>query len=138
MCTSETALSSDDTCANTWESYSASKLYTVSSDTGTKTIYIKFRDTAWNVSAVYTDSITLESNVVSTPSSWCGGGGWGSSSSTKKYESYKNITKKKTSISAPISESIDNYSLLDISKLTGKKLTDSNATIRIKSHLKSL
>ena len=138
MCTSETALSSDDTCANTWESYSASKLYTVSSDTGTKTIYIKFRDTAWNVSAVYTDSITLESNVVSTPSSWGGGGGWGSSSSTKKYESYKNITKKKTSISAPISESIDNYSLLDISKLTGKKLTDSNATIRIKSHLKSL
>ena len=139
MCTSETAFASDDTCANTWESYTTSKSYTVSSDTGTKTIYIKFRDTAWNVSSVYTDNITLEAVVSSSGwGGWGWGWGWGSSSSTKKYESYKNITKKKISISSAVWENIDWYTLLDISKLTGKKLTDSNATIRIKSHLKSL
>lgn len=43
-----------------WESYSTSKSFTLSSGDGSKTVYIKFKDTAGNESSSYSNSITLD------------------------------------------------------------------------------
>ena len=43
-----------------WETYNTSKLWTLSSGDGTKTVYIKFRDTLLNESSSYNDVITLD------------------------------------------------------------------------------
>lgn len=53
---------------NSWESYSTTKTnWQLSSWTWTKTIYIKFRDWAWNISSTYSQSITYDnsSNYIS-------------------------------------------------------------------------
>lgn len=42
-----------------WESYSQSKAWTLTSGAGVKTIYIKFKDRAGNISSPYADSIEL-------------------------------------------------------------------------------
>ena len=44
-----------------WETYATSKPFTLSSTNGTKTVYIKFRDTATNESISYSDTIILDS-----------------------------------------------------------------------------
>lgn len=46
-----------------WEAYSSSKSYTLSTGNGVKTIYIKYKDIADNVSIVYYDSIILVAPV---------------------------------------------------------------------------
>lgn len=49
-----------------WESYSTNKAWTLSENSGNKTIYVKFRDALWNESPVYNDSIVytpLESYI---------------------------------------------------------------------------
>ena len=43
-----------------WENYSSSKPWALAPGNGSKTVYIKFKDNAGNVSTVYSDSITLQ------------------------------------------------------------------------------
>jgi hypothetical protein len=57
--------------------YSTSKSWTLPSGDGTKTVYVKFKDSAGNVSSVYSDSIILDttppaapSNLTASPSGW--------------------------------------------------------------------
>ncbi|MBI2414330.1 VCBS repeat-containing protein [candidate division WWE3 bacterium] len=45
-----------------WEAYSTSKSFTLSSTSGTKTVYIKYKDSNDNESSSYSDSIILDSN----------------------------------------------------------------------------
>lgn len=57
----------------TWESYSTSKSISLSSWDGTKTVYIKFKDTIWNISWVFSDSIVYDITKPSTtvtPLAW--------------------------------------------------------------------
>ena len=42
---------------STWEPYTTSKTWTLSSSYGTKTVYVQFRDGAGNASEVATDAI---------------------------------------------------------------------------------
>lgn len=46
-----------------WESYSTSKSFTLSSGDGTKTVYVKFKDEASNESSTYSDTIILNSQI---------------------------------------------------------------------------
>jgi hypothetical protein len=48
---------------SSWVVYEASLTYTLSSMDGTKTVYIKYRDTADNETATYSDCIILDHNV---------------------------------------------------------------------------
>jgi hypothetical protein len=41
-----------------WETYTTSKTWTLTSGSGTKTVYAKFRDAAGNASAAVSDTIT--------------------------------------------------------------------------------
>jgi hypothetical protein len=51
-----------------WEAYQTSKSYTFSDDSlGTKTIYVKFKDSEANESDIYTDTIELVSAITPTP-----------------------------------------------------------------------
>jgi hypothetical protein len=43
-----------------WETYATSKAWTLTAGDGTKTVYVKYKDVAGGVSAVYTDSIVLD------------------------------------------------------------------------------
>jgi hypothetical protein len=42
-----------------WETYATTKAWTLSSGDGTKTVYVKFKDTAGNISTAVSDTITL-------------------------------------------------------------------------------
>lgn len=44
-----------------WETYSATKNWTLTSGSGTKTVYVKYKDKAGNVSGVYTDTVDYNS-----------------------------------------------------------------------------
>jgi len=44
---------------STWMAYATSLTWTLTAGTGTKTVYVKFRDRAGNTSSVYSDTITL-------------------------------------------------------------------------------
>ncbi len=44
----------------TYESYDTSKSFTLSSDNGVKTVYIRFKDSLGNTSTTYSDTITLD------------------------------------------------------------------------------
>jgi hypothetical protein len=46
-----------------WESFSASRAWTLSPANGNKTIYVRFSDAAENQSIVYTDSISLDDSL---------------------------------------------------------------------------
>ena len=52
--------SNDGTNWSDWESYGTSKTWTLASGDGTKTVYVKYKDNAGNVSTPYTDAITLD------------------------------------------------------------------------------
>ena len=43
-----------------WEAYAVSKAWTLSSGDGTKTVYVKFRDSSLNVGSTYNDTIILD------------------------------------------------------------------------------
>ncbi|KKQ27623.1 MAG: hypothetical protein US42_C0007G0014 [Candidatus Magasanikbacteria bacterium GW2011_GWC2_37_14] len=52
----------------TWEAYNSSKIWLLTTGAGTKTVYVKFRDSSFNVSSVVSDSIDyLSATVVETP-----------------------------------------------------------------------
>ncbi|MGC2423221.1 MAG: hypothetical protein WA666_02575, partial [Nitrospirota bacterium] len=46
-----------------WETYAASKAWTLSSGNGLKTVYVRYMDGAGNISATYTATITLDTNA---------------------------------------------------------------------------
>ena len=46
-----------------WETYTITKSWTLSTTDGTKTVYIKFKDTAGNISSIFSDSIILDTTV---------------------------------------------------------------------------
>lgn len=52
--------SNDNTTWSTAEAYATSKLWTLSSGDGTKTVYAKLKDTAGNWSTAFNDTITLD------------------------------------------------------------------------------
>ncbi|MBI5755919.1 MAG: fibronectin type III domain-containing protein [Nitrospirae bacterium] len=60
---SQMRLSNDGTTWNVWESYTVSKLWTLSSSDGVKTAYVQYRDTTGNTSQSYTDTITLDTKT---------------------------------------------------------------------------
>jgi hypothetical protein len=146
MCISETSLTNNNNCSS-WEAYNTTKAFTVSSGLWTKTVYIKFKDTAGNIGAVYSDTITLESTTqTSTPISsggggwsswWSSGGGWWSSSSIKNYESFKKLTKVKQKLISEINKNVKIKAILDVSKLPNQLLTWDKWVITLKWHLKS-
>ncbi len=51
-----------------WEAYATSKAWTLSSGTGTRTVYAKFRDASFNASSPYNDAITVVDNTAPTGS----------------------------------------------------------------------
>ncbi len=65
--------SNNGTSWSSWETYAASKVWTLLSGDGTKTVYVQYRDNAGNVSSSYTDTIMLDtinpSSSASSPSS---------------------------------------------------------------------
>ena len=56
-------LSNDGISYDPWESYAGTKSWTLSSGDGLKTVYVKYKDNAGNVSTPYTDTITLDTTV---------------------------------------------------------------------------
>ncbi|MFQ5399542.1 MAG: hypothetical protein ACE5E7_08080 [Anaerolineae bacterium] len=53
----------------TWESYSATKSWTLSSSNGTRTVYVKYKDGSGNISTAYSDSIILDTVAPANPTS---------------------------------------------------------------------
>ncbi|MGB9911096.1 MAG: LamG-like jellyroll fold domain-containing protein, partial [Microgenomates group bacterium] len=51
-----------DFSGSSWESYTTSKVFSLSSSEGSKTVYVKFKDNAGNISAVFSDSIILDTS----------------------------------------------------------------------------
>jgi hypothetical protein len=68
--------SPDGSSWGSWESYAASKAWTLASGDGTKTVYAQFRDAAGNVSSSASDTIGLDATaptasvVVNAGASW--------------------------------------------------------------------
>jgi len=56
-------ISNDGISWNGWETYAVTRDWTLSSGDGLKVVYIKFKDTAGNESAPYTDAITLDATA---------------------------------------------------------------------------
>jgi len=52
-----------DLSDGTWETYATTKSWTLSTGDGTKTIYLKFKDLAGNISSIFHDSIILDTTV---------------------------------------------------------------------------
>ena len=59
----EMRLSNNGTTWNAWETYAATKSWTLTSGDGMKTVYVKYKDNASNISSNYTDNITLDSTT---------------------------------------------------------------------------
>jgi hypothetical protein len=57
---SQMCFSNDGSNWTAWEAYSTSKSWTLTSGDGTKTVYVKFKDSAGNPSPAYSDSIILD------------------------------------------------------------------------------
>lgn len=53
----------DSESAATWETFSSSKQVTLTSGDGTKTVYVKVRDSVYNESATSSDTITLSTAI---------------------------------------------------------------------------
>ena len=53
-------LSNDGVSYDLWESYASTKPWTLSSGDGLKTVYVRYKDYAGNVSDVYSNTITLD------------------------------------------------------------------------------
>ena len=56
-------LSNDGISYAPWESYASTKSWTLPSGDGLKTVYVKYKDNADNVSTPYTDTITLDTTA---------------------------------------------------------------------------
>ena len=56
----EMRFSNDGSSWSSWESYTASKSWTLTSGDGAKTVYVESRDAAGNASTTYSDSIILD------------------------------------------------------------------------------
>jgi len=57
-----------DFSGGSWENYSTSKSWQLTGENGTKTVYVKFKDTSNNISSVVSDSIVLNiTEVVTAP-----------------------------------------------------------------------
>lgn len=101
-----------------WEAYSSSKGFTLSSAAGTKVIYIQFKDNAGNISSTYSDSINY------IPSTSTGGSQSGGSQNGGSEEE---TPAEEDPVSAPtIYESVDLQIILSDSKgapLIGAKVT---------------
>jgi hypothetical protein len=59
---SQMCISNTSSCSS-WESYTTSKSWTLSSGDGTKTVYVWFKDSVGNSSSSYSDTITLDSTA---------------------------------------------------------------------------
>src|SRR3990172_852261 len=57
----EMRLSNNGTTWNAWETYAATKSWVLTSGDGMKTVYVKYKDNASNISSDFTDTITLDS-----------------------------------------------------------------------------
>jgi len=54
------SFSNDRSSWSTWESYATSKVWTLSSGEGSKTVYVRYKDNAGNISARFQDDILLD------------------------------------------------------------------------------
>jgi hypothetical protein len=73
--------SNDGSSYSVLEAYAASKAWTLTAGDGTKTVYVKFKDKAGNLSGAFTDDILLDTvppvtTITLTPASPDGGDGW--------------------------------------------------------------
>jgi len=64
---SQMRFSNDGTTYSTAEPYATTKNWTLSSGSGTKTVYVKFKDVAGNWSGAYSDTIILDTTAPTTP-----------------------------------------------------------------------
>jgi len=60
---SQMALSNDGSIYTSWDSPATSRNWILPAGDGLKTVYVRYKDTAGNVSAVYTDTISLDTTV---------------------------------------------------------------------------
>ena len=109
--TTPSATASGWTSGTSTTSYSASVSWTLSSSSGTKTVYVWFRDSAGNVSASSSDSITLVS-APSAPTGVTADAGNGQ------------VSVSWTSVSDATSYNIYSSTTSGVTKLTGTKLTN--------------
>src|SRR3989338_2584496 len=109
--TTPSATASGWTSGTSTTSYSASVSWTLSSGSGTKTVYVWFRDSAGNVSASSSDSITLVS-APSAPTGVTADAGNGQ------------VSVSWTSVSDATSYNIYSSTTSVVTKLTGTKLTN--------------
>ena len=109
--TTPSALATGWTSGTSTTSYSASVSWTLSSGSGTKTVYVWFRDSAGNVSASSSDSITLVS-APSAPTGVTADAGNGQ------------VSVSWTSVSDATSYNIYSSTTSGVTKLTGTKLTN--------------
>ncbi|MEI8082499.1 MAG: hypothetical protein WCI74_11710 [Actinomycetes bacterium] len=59
-------ISDDNLTWSLWETYATPKDWTLTAGDGTKTVYVQYRDAAGNVSAIYSDTIGVETQAPST------------------------------------------------------------------------
>jgi hypothetical protein len=59
------AFSNDGTTFSDFEPFAATKPWTLPDNDGTRTVYVRFRDIAWNVSQSFTDEIVLDRRLPS-------------------------------------------------------------------------
>jgi len=67
---SQMQFSNDNVNWSAWEGYSTSANWSLSSGDGAKTVYVRFRDGAGNVSEVYSDGITLAQATATLAFEW--------------------------------------------------------------------
>lgn len=60
---SQMRFSNDGSAWTSWESYAASKPYTLPAGDGLKTVYVQYKDGAGNISSSYNDSILLDTTT---------------------------------------------------------------------------
>jgi len=60
---SQMVLSNDGSIYTSWDSPATSRNWILQAGDGLKTVYVRYKDTAGNVSAVYTDTISLDTTV---------------------------------------------------------------------------
>ncbi len=60
---SQMSFSNDGSSWSNWEDYSTSKLWALTSGDGLKTVHVRYKDNAGNISLVCTDTITLDTTV---------------------------------------------------------------------------
>jgi len=70
---SQMQFSNDDVTYSTPGAYAATKAWTLTSGDGIRTVYVKFKDTAGNCSAAFSDTILLDTSAPTTTASPAGG-----------------------------------------------------------------